>query len=135
MELILFQRAGDRKSRAFALVMFNMGAFGVMTCIADAVGRFDPPHLIPIVGMLGIFLAAVPVSTFSFAVEFLDIWTSWRRKIAAFYAFYLAVVTIFVLISIFAVPNLLFEKAAYLEDGTFEMTYTPLTVLSSWSAR
>ncbi len=127
--LVFFQRASDTKSRTFAFLVLNIGLLGIMTCIMDAVGRFDPHHVIPFVAMAGVFLAAMPYCTFTFAVEFLDTWTPFRRTIAKLFAVYLAGVVFIVVLSIVAFPNLLFTTASYPPDGTFDTDFTFLTIV------
>src|SRR5262245_15994397 len=126
--LVFSQRGRDAKSRAFTFLVVSIGLLGVMTCIMDAVGRFDPEHLIPFVAGAGVFLAAMPYCTFTFAVEFFDTWTRFRRRVAKLFAIYFGGVVVIVLVSIRFFPNLLFTSAGYPPDGTFDSDFTPVTV-------
>src|SRR5438105_4146237 len=111
--LVFSQRASDAKSRAFTFLVLSIGLLGIMTCIMDAVGRFDPEHLIPFVAGAGVFLAAMPYCTFTFAVEFFDTWTPFRRRVAKVFAVYFGVVVFIVLLSVNFFPELLFTSASY----------------------
>src|SRR5258706_2296382 len=119
--VLLLQHSQDSKSRAFALLIADLGLFGIFDGWTIISAVVDPPNVIYSLEFELVFLAAVPLFIFIFAVEYLGAWTRAYRTIIYVSIPYIAIV------AFMCTQHLGLSKAYYLPDATLNIEYSNFT--------